>query len=952
MKNRFQWFTKISPLLKENSSKLRISYYVIWNLMLLTFIIGLIGFSFVSGVGAGYFASLVDEEPIRSKDELNRKINDIEETSEVYFGSGESLGKLKTDLVRERVTLDQISPHLVDALIATEDEYFNEHEGVVPKAILRALFQEVTNASTRSGGSTLTQQLIKNQVLTNEVSFDRKAKEILLSLRVENFFEKEEILEAYLNVATFGRNSAGQNIAGVQATAKGLFGVEAKDLTLPQAAYIAGLPQSPFAYTPFWKNEEGKVVIKDDLNPGLNRMKTVLSRMYKEEYLTEEEYDQALTFDDQQLRLELEETLKKNDSTPYEKYPRLTYEIETRAKEQLAYVLAKEYGYKEEELKENSKLFSFYKSEADEKLRQEGYKITTTIDKAIYDAQQAAAENYQYYGKEIAGEPVEAGAVLIENKTGKIISFFGGRDFERSQVNYATAAPRPNGSTMKPLLVYAPAFENGFAQPGSVILDAPYNYSGTSHGVHNYTSRYSGFVSARKALTQSYNVPAVKIYTEMLQKSNPMTYLEKMGFSTLNKKRDYNAPAVALGALTDGVSVEENVNAYATFPNYGEFIDAYMIEKIETKEGEVIYQHESQPTRVFSPQTAYLTLNVMRDVVTSGTAGRLNGMLSFSSNWSGKTGTGQDYKDAWFVASNPSVSFGTWMGYEHPETENKAIRGLNYTYKGKKYSERNLGLWAELINAAYKVNPDLIDPNTSFKSPGGIVTRSYCKLTGDLASKGCSEAGLVDSDIYNAKFVPTKKDNSLTDGKFVYVKDKAYQVPSSAPSEFVQTGYTISKDFLKKHNLSSIQQLMQWLPDGIKGKQAIATEADQITDNGTIPSAVTGVRLSGNSLSWNTSGDSDVIGYRVYQAAFNSNSFRKVASVPANQTLSVNISDQTAEYYVVAVDVAGKQSTSYTVVQGSQYAKKGKEQEEKEKQKQEEEEQKAKEEEEAISTEE
>lgn len=163
--------------------------------------------------------------------------------------------------------LEDISEDLRNAVIATEDEYFKEHNGVVPKAIMRAVLQEFTNSSTQSGGSTLTQQLIKNQILTNEVSFERKAKEILLALRLERFFDKDEILEAYLNVATLGRNSSGQNIAGVQSAAKGIFGVEAKDLTLPQAAFIAGLPQAPFSYTPFKNNGE----VKENLEAGMSR---------------------------------------------------------------------------------------------------------------------------------------------------------------------------------------------------------------------------------------------------------------------------------------------------------------------------------------------------------------------------------------------------------------------------------------------------------------------------------------------------------------------------------------------------------------------------------------------------------------------------------------------------------------------------------------------------------
>src|SRR5690625_2041797 len=229
----------------------RVTYDVTWNVILFFIIISFIGLFFAGGIGAGYFASLVKDEPIRSYEEMERDIYNYEETSRLYFANNKFLGDIRSDLHREKVSLDDISEVLIQAVIATEDEYFNEHNGVVPKAIVRALLQEVVNADRKTGGSTLTQQLIKNQVLTNEVSFERKAKEILLALRLERFFDKDEILEAYLNVIPYGRNAAGENIAGIQTAAKGVFGVKANELNLPQAAYLAGLPQSPSAYTPF-----------------------------------------------------------------------------------------------------------------------------------------------------------------------------------------------------------------------------------------------------------------------------------------------------------------------------------------------------------------------------------------------------------------------------------------------------------------------------------------------------------------------------------------------------------------------------------------------------------------------------------------------------------------------------------------------------------------------------
>lgn len=916
MKKKDQKPRRFSPFNKDMVRGFHISYNVIGNLLLLFFVIGLFGVCFAGGLGAGYFASLVKDEPIRSYEVMKSDIYNYEESSEVYFSNNVYLGKLNADIDREEIKLADVSKHLVNAVIATEDELFYEHEGVVPKAIMRAIFQEFTNAAVQTGGSTLTQQLIKNQILTNEVSFDRKAKEILLALRLERFFEKDEIIEAYLNATDFGRNSNGRNIAGVQSAAKGIFGVEAKDLNIPQSAFIAGLPQSPFGYTPF-SNDGG--AIKENLNPGINRMKTVLNRMHTGGYITESEYKDALAYD---IRANL--TAKK--PTPVDQYPFLTYEIEHRAKEIVMVQLAKNDGYTEDDLDKDNDLYKQYYDIADNDIRHDGYRIHTTINKGIYEKMRDVVADYQYYGSDkneedtdpetgeekLVKEPVEVGGLLIENSTGKIISFVGGRDFDRESTNHATNAPRPNGSTMKPLLVYAAAMELGKLQPGSVIADTPNTLKpyGT-YNPKNYGGAYHGLTSARNALKHSYNVPTVKAYMDIINQ-NPLSYLEKMGFSDL-QKADYGIASLSLGAMTKGVTVEENVNAYATFANSGKFIDGYMIEKIETSNGETVYQHEKTESDVFSAQTAYLTIDMMRDVIRSGTAASLNGYLSFNADWAGKTGTGQDYKDAWFVATNPNVTFGTWIGYDTPKS-------LEVNYKGMSYSKRNILLWAKLMNAAHDVDPELLAPKTRFQMPDGIVSRSYCALTGELPSKLCQSAGLVASDLFNVKYVPTKVDDSLTQGKYIVVKDQAYQVPSSAPSEFVQQGVMLKKSILDKHGISSVSDLKRLLPNTSKFGNLVVTEGKEIADNGSNPRQVSGVSASGSRIRWSGNSDNDVIGYRVYAAPNHSTNFKKVASVHSSSTLAVNVGTTPAAYYIVAVDVAGKESPASSIIKVGEYA--------------------------------
>jgi len=864
-----------------------LTYDVVWNVILILLIATLCLVCFAVGIGAGYFAFLVKDMEVPSHDQLKNEIYSYEETSHMYFADGIYLGQFRSDLDRESVRLADVSPYVVQAVIATEDEHFYEHDGVVPKAVIRAIFQEVTNSPIKSGGSTLTQQLVKNQLLTSEVSFERKAKEMLLAMRLERFFSKEEILEAYLNVVPFGRSSSGRNIAGIQAAAQGVFGVDAKELNLAQAAFLAGLPQNPFVYTPFTADGSRK----QDISAGLERMKTVLYRMKRAGYISDKQYKEALAYD-------VTKHFAAPKPTPFERYPFLTMEIERRAKDVLAETFAKRDGHKPEELKRDAALYSRYVGEAEKMLRQGGLHIHTTIDKAIYEQMQRVAANYPYYGNErlyyvtdtktgkriAKRQPVEVGAMLIENKTGKIISFVGGRDYKREQLNHATQAYRSNGSTMKPLLVYAPAMEMGVIQPGSIIPDLPLSIG--SYKPKNADGKTHGLVTARRALQHSYNIPAVRVYTK-IQNRHPVDYLHKMGITSVAKEEEKH-PALAIGGTNIGVTVEENVNAYATFANYGSFVDAYMIEKITDKDGKVIYQHTSKPVRVFSPQTSYLMIDMMRDVLRGGTASSVRRYLTFSADWAGKTGTSQDNRDSWFVATNPNVTFGVWIGYDRPAS-------LESRYKGFSYGQRTQLLWAQLMNAAHRVKPKLINPSERFLMPGGIVRRAYCATSGFSPSSACKKAGLVRYDLYNTKFTPRQgSDDYLTEGRVVVIGEHRYAALETTPEEFVTREVVVNPKLLD-----------QW---GINRKTSVgdAFVVSTLKDNGRVP-APPAARLNDNQLVWARHGERDVIGYRVYQVS-ETGKRQIVAIIKAGETTSFSDLKPGATYYVTAVDIAGRES--------------------------------------------
>ncbi len=895
----------------------RITYDVFWNVILFFVIVGAVGLLFAGGVGAGYFASLVKDEPIRSYASMEKDIYNYEETSKLYFAGNKYFGNVRSDIHREEVKLKNVSDTLKNAVIATEDEYFNKHEGIVPKAIVRALVQEATNAAVKTGGSTLTQQLIKNQILTNEVSFERKAKEILLALRLERFFEKDQILEAYLNIVPYGRDASGGNIAGIQTAAQGIFGIDASDVNLPQAAYLAGLPQSPSRYTPF--ENSGGLKSKEGMQPGLNRMKSVLNRMYESDTISKKQYEKALSYD-------IVADFIEESQSPIEKYPYLTFSAEERAKEKILKHIAEEDGYSMEDLNNDEKLMEEYKILADRALRKNGYKIHTTIDKKTHDVFKKVIKKYETYGPDWKGkivineetgetvtktQPIETGGILIENSTGRIISFVGGREYtQKDQLNYATDVTRSNGSTMKPILTYAPAMEKGIIQPGTPVADVRKTYytaSGKSYTPGNYGGGYHGLVSARKALKNSYNIPAIGIYNK-IKASDPVSeFLVPMGITSLGES-EYANLSLGIGGTTDGISVEENTNAFSTFGNNGKAVDAYMIEKITTADGEVIFEHKSEPVDVYSPQTNYLTLDMMRDVISSGTAAYLNSQLKYNGvDWAGKTGTSQDKKDTWFVATNPNVTFGTWMGYEIGKSLECPSCSLGY-------SSRNVKLWAKLINAASDVNPELVAPEKNFERPGGIVSRSYCAISGMLPSDLCEKAGLIKSDLFNAKYVPTKEDDSLVEGTYVMVDGKAVLAGENTPKEFTEgDGLTFNPEFLKRKGYDKLDNLSSLFPRTNREKwEKISlpeSEVDDSTieDDGKKPSAPSSVSGSGSNLTWKKSSSKDVVGYRIYRADSPEDSFSLVGNTTEN---SFGISKGKAVYHVKAVDYFGLESSA------------------------------------------
>lgn len=708
--------------------------------------------SLSAGLAIGYVGGLVKDQPVLTQKEMKDQINNISQNSEVYFGSGEKLGTINSELIRKTVSYEELGDNVKNAIIASEDSNFYSNSGVDIFAVIRASLSEITGEKT-TGGSTITQQLVKNQLLDNSRSYERKAKEILLALRVDSHFSKNEILENYLNVAPFGKNSLGQNISGIETAAQGVFGVHSKDLNIAQAAYLIGFVQSPYRYTPF--DSAGNIRPDEELQTGFERQQYVLERMLSNEFITKEQFEEAKKFD-------IKGAYTKQKYSEYTDYPYIRDEVTSSVAEILAEQTAKK-NNREEEFKNNSD----YRNELIEKSRIKfitgGYKVKTTLDKKLYDTLQETKKQFASYPTYSQGGriyPLEIGASVIENSTGKVLAFIGGMDYKKQQLNHATRTRRSPGSTIKPLLVYGPAIDKGYITPNSTVLDKRFNHYGWKP--ENYDMSQRGYLPAREALARSLNLPTVRLYSAFYKEDPVTNYLEKMGAEGLTESDKTNL-ATAIGGMTYGLSVTENTSAFSTFANKGEHKKAHIIEEIENNDGELVYKADFSPVKVFEESTSYLIVNMLGDVINKsyGTSHDMPSKLKFNSkNLFVKTGTSEYYKDLWVVGGSTKITVGLWNGYDSP------AKVPSYDY-----AQRS---WIAVMNAIYALDKNLIAPDTAFSRPKSVV---------DASINGYNNAKGGTKDIVPNGFKELSKEKTLA--KFGYNIDKG--ISFSDPSKVVVT---------------------------------------------------------------------------------------------------------------------------------------------------------------------
>ena len=672
------------------------------------FILGFIGGLFGAGVALGYGVALFDKAKVPQSEDLVKQVKNISSISEIVYADGSVIASIESDLLRTSVSSEEISDNLKKAIVATEDEHFLEHKGVVPKAVIRATLGTFAGLGSSSGGSTLTQQLIKQQVVGDAPTLARKATEIVDALALERSMSKDEILTTYLNVAPFGRNHKGQNIAGAQQAAEGIFGIDANKLSIPQAAFLAGLPQSPITYSPY--ENTGELKSDEDLELGLKRAKDVLYNMYRTGALTQEEYDQYKDYN-------LKQDFLPSGTVNAVSRDYLYFTAMAEATDRMYDYLVQQDNVSSQELK-NESIQKAYHERAEQELSNGGYKITTTINKKIHNAMQNAVANYGRLVDDSTGQP-EVGNVLMDNKTGAVLGFVGGRNYQTNQNNHAFDTKRSPASTTKPLLAYGIAIDQGLMGSASILSNYPTKFS-NGNPIMYVNSPGTGMMTLGEALNYSWNIPAYWTYRMLREKGVDVKgYMEKMGYEI----PEYGIESLPMGGGIE-VTVAQHTNGYQTIANNGVYHQKHVISKIESPDGRVIYEFQDKPVQVYSKATATIMQSLLREVISSRiTSSFQTDLASINSSlaradWIGKTGTTNEDENMWLMLSTPRLTLGGWLGHD----DNRPMAKGAGHYRNAKYM-------AYLVNAIQQAEPGVWG-NERFNLDSSVTQSQVLRSTG------------------------------------------------------------------------------------------------------------------------------------------------------------------------------------------------------------------------------
>lgn len=704
----------------------------------------------------------------------------------IYDANGKKVQKLMgINANREYKKITDIPECVQNAFVAIEDARFYKHSGVDLQGILRAVFSALSDEKMTQGASTITQQLLKNQVFGggNEKSFfgkvSRKIQEQSLAIKLESTIDKKKILEYYLNTINLG-----QNTMGVETASKRYFGKSVSKLTVSEAAVLAGITQNPTEYNPITEQQNNEA-----------KRKIILKNMLDQKYITEDEYEEALG-DDVYSRIQdinkekrtssygdinsyyvdavienvvsdLKQKLGYTETQAYNAIYRAGLKIYT-CQDQSLQKICDDVINNDKYYQKNTKSYLSYqlkvkKSDGETELYTEG-DVRAFINDAhkkrisFYFKNRKKAEKYIKMFKKknldkhdkILSESInlikqpQASFVLMEQSTGKVRAIVGGRGEKTANrtLNRAASSKRQPGSTFKVLSTYLPALDTSGFTLANVMDDAPYKYPGTNKRVKDWdSSGYKGLTSLRQGIVDSVNIVTVKTF----QKVTPQTgfdYLLNLGFTTLVDRRETSDGQIysdiqlptALGGLTDGVTNVELTAAYAAIANGGTYIKPVYYTKIVDSKGNVLLQNSKSGKKVMKNTTAWLLTDAMKDVIKRGT-GKKAAFKKIKMPQAGKTGTTSDNTDFWFEGYTPYYTAGIWLGYDSMFTQMSGSASKI--------------MWRDIMEKVHKVKKL---KNKNFKKPEDIITRKICKKCGKLAVYGLCDRALDGNDIKTEYF--------------------------------------------------------------------------------------------------------------------------------------------------------------------------------------------------------
>ncbi len=626
--------------------------------------------------------------------------------TKVFSEDGNMIGEFFIEK-RELVPMDKVPKVLRDAIIAAEDANFYEHEGLDFFGILRALMKNIRAGGIVQGGSTITQQVVKSLLLTPERSIQRKIKEAILAYRLERSLSKKEILYLYLNQIYFGHGAY-----GVQVAAKNYFGHDVSEVDLAEAALLAGLPRAPSRYSP---------ARKGNTDLARERQEYVLEQMQGERMISQEEVDRALARPI--LVVEKAEQVEDSaeDAGPISKEEilgqpepiwilplrRINTEIAPYFIDTIREHLLKNYGK--------------------EKTFCGGLRVYTTLRE---DDQQAAQEAVQFgvdaymerqpeKAAEEAGNPLDGALLSIDLPDGYVRAMVGGLDYGRSQYNCAIQARRQPGSAVKPL-IYGAALDKGYT-PATIVVDSPLVFNDPvleeKWKPKNYSRYFVGPTTVRDALTHSRNVVTIKILRD-IGVSYAIRYARRLGVTSPL------SPDLSLALGSSEITLRELLVVYSVFAMEGMRPDPISIHKIVDADGQVLEENHPRAKQVISPQTAYLMTSMLESVVKEGTG---RAVRSLGVPCAGKTGTTNEFKDAWFIGYTPDRIAGVWMGHDQPKNLGKRESGGRVAAP----------VWLHYMK---KTLPK--GSRRGFSMPSGIVFSRIDTKTGLLATRSSKKTRL------------------------------------------------------------------------------------------------------------------------------------------------------------------------------------------------------------------